>query len=89
MQHDSYFCKRYSGTRAFPTRRKNETNNFVATVVAENMYIWEKCPEKCRPREHPDWEYCQLCENGNFTKSDLLQVKYPQPIPPCHSPINF
>jgi len=58
MQHDSYFCKRYSGTRAFPTRRKNETNNFVATVVAENMYIWEKCPEKCRPREHPDWEYC-------------------------------
>ena len=58
MQHDSYFCKKYSGTRAFPVRRKNETNNFVASVVAQKQYIWKKCPEKCRPRDHPDWEYC-------------------------------
>ena len=58
MQHDSYFCRKYSGTRAFPVKRKNETNNFVAAVVAEKQYIWKKCPEKCRPRDHPDWEYC-------------------------------
>jgi len=58
MQHDSYFCKKYSGTRAFPVKRKNETNNFVAAVVAEKQYIWKKCPEKCRPRDHLEWEYC-------------------------------
>ena len=58
MQHDSYFCKKYSRTRPFPIRRKNETNNFMAAVVAQNQYIWKKCPEKCRPKEHQDWEYC-------------------------------
>jgi len=58
MQHDSYLCKKYSGTRSFPIRRKNETNNFVAAVVGQKQYIWKKCPEKCRPKEHQDWEYC-------------------------------
>ena len=58
MQHDSYFCKKYSGTKPFPTKRKNETNNFVAAVVGQKQYIWKKCPEKCRPKEHLDWEYC-------------------------------
>ena len=58
MQHDSYLCRRYSGTRPFPVRRKNETNNFVAAVVAQKQYIWKTCPEKCRPAEHKDWEQC-------------------------------
>eukprot|EP00093_Oithona_nana_P008175 08175.XXX_242010_242525_1 [CDS] Oithona nana genome sequencing. len=58
MQHDSYLCRRYSGTRPFPVRRRNETNNFVAAVVAQKQYIWKTCPEKCRPAEHKDWEQC-------------------------------
>jgi len=58
VQHDSYFCKKFSRTRPFPTRRKNETNNFIGSVINENYGILEKCPEKCRPKEHQDWEYC-------------------------------
>jgi hypothetical protein len=58
MQHDSYLCRKYSGTNPFPVKRKNETNNFVAAVVAEKQYIWTKCPTKCRPEQHKDWEYC-------------------------------
>ena len=51
-------CCLFTGTSPFPIQRKNETNNFVAAVVAENQYIWKKCPEKCRPQNHKDWEYC-------------------------------
>ena len=58
MQHDSYLCKHYSRTRAFPVQRKNESNNFVAAVVGEKQYIWQPCPEKCRPVDHKDWTYC-------------------------------
>ena len=58
MQHDSFLCRKYSGTRGFPIQRKNQTNNFMAAVVAQNQYIWKPCPTKCRPEAHKDWEYC-------------------------------
>lgn len=58
MQHDSYLCRKYAGTKGFPVQRKNQTNNFMAAVVAQNQYIWKKCPTKCRPTDHKDWEYC-------------------------------
>ena len=58
LQHDAYSCKIFPGTVGFPTRRKNETNNFIASVYSQDMYMWEKCPYKCRPKEHKDWEYC-------------------------------
>ena len=50
--------KLYAGTKGFPVQRKNQTNNFMAAVVAQNQYIWKKCPTKCRPADHKDWEYC-------------------------------
>ena len=40
----------------FPTRRKNEDNNFVASVYAEKMMVWQKCPVECRRKK--EWEYC-------------------------------
>lgn len=58
MQHDSYLCKKYSGTKGFPTQRKNESNNFMAAVVAQKQYIMKECPEKCRPADHKEWQYC-------------------------------
>ena len=55
----SYLSPKYSGTKPFPTRRKNEVNNFVGAVVADQgQCIWEKCPGKCRPKKHKDWEHC-------------------------------
>jgi len=58
ISHDSYTCKNYPRTKGFPTQRKNEPNNFVAAVVAENHTLWKTCPPACRPKSHPDWEHC-------------------------------
>lgn len=56
--HDSYTCRSYPYTKGFPTQRKNEPNNFVASVVSENHTLWEVCPEECRPKNHLDWIHC-------------------------------
>jgi hypothetical protein len=34
----------YPNTQPFPTERLNETNNFVASVVKENVSLWVECP---------------------------------------------
>ena len=35
ISHDSYTCKNYPRTKGFPTQRKNEPNNFVASGKSE------------------------------------------------------
>ena len=58
VQHDAYLCKTYRGSIPWPTKRLLEPNNFVASVVTENATLTKKCPRACRPKDHPDWEYC-------------------------------
>ncbi|XP_059090103.1 uncharacterized protein LOC131885916 [Tigriopus californicus] len=59
IQHDSYTCQVFPGTLGFPTPRKNEPDNFIASVVAQNMSIWKICPYQCRREGHRlDWIYC-------------------------------
>ena len=59
MQHDAYTCKQYSGTHGFPTKRLEEPNNFVASVIKENHELKDECPVKCRRQGHEsDWERC-------------------------------
>ena len=58
MQHDSYTCHLYPHTIGWPTQRRNEPNNFVASVTSDNATLWTKCPKKCRRKGHMDWEYC-------------------------------
>ena len=58
ISHDSYTCQKFPRTQAFPTQRKLENNNFVASVIADNSMLQKTCPIKCRPKDHPDWEYC-------------------------------
>ena len=61
LQHDAYSCHYFDDTVGFPTPRRNETNNFVASVVSLDMYIWEKCPVECRRKGHEndaEWEHC-------------------------------
>ena len=65
MGHDSYFCKSYANSRPFPTKRKNESCNFVGCIgeLSENetKIVFEKkneCPLNCRPNFHPEWTYC-------------------------------
>lgn len=58
ISHDAYFCRQFPRTSPFPTRRKNDTNNFVAAIVEAGDYLVKECPEVCRPKEHPDWTTC-------------------------------
>ena len=56
FQHDAYSCETFNNTIGWPTQRLMEPNNFVASVVKDNVTLTEKCPLKCR--RHPEWEYC-------------------------------
>lgn len=58
ISHDSYSCQKFPRTQAFPTQRKVEMNNFIAAVISANDVLREPCPKRCRPKNHPDWEYC-------------------------------
>lgn len=58
LSHDAYTCLQFPRTSPFPTQRKMEVNNFVASVISANDIMREKCPLKCRPKDHQDWEYC-------------------------------
>lgn len=56
MQHDSYLCSRYKGSRPFPTQRIQGT--FVGCKRKCQYKDLSKCPERCRPKNHQDWKYC-------------------------------
>ena len=56
LAHDSVFCKQFPPTMGFPTKRKNEPNNYVASIVKKNVIFWEVCPEACR--RHVQWDHC-------------------------------
>ena len=58
VSHDSYFCRQFARTSPFPTRRKNDTNNFIAAVVEAADILSKPCPEICRPKQHKDWITC-------------------------------
>ncbi|KAB7500589.1 hypothetical protein Anas_10163 [Armadillidium nasatum] len=58
LAHDSYVCFHFNGSSPFPTRR--EGRKFVGAAIFRypSSRVKEKCPVKCRPKTHQDWEYC-------------------------------
>lgn len=59
ISHGSFTCKMFPNTRPFPTRLKD------ISLWVGHSYQWKglvrinyKCPIECRPKDHPDWEYC-------------------------------
>lgn len=62
LVHDSFNCDKYRTqfTKAFPSQRLYELNNYVGSISypPDFQTLWEPCPENCRPKNHPDWEYC-------------------------------
>ena len=55
--HDSYLCSFYLDSIPFPTQRIS--NCFVGQIgkcLLNSTLI--KCPIKCRPKNHLDWNYC-------------------------------
>lgn len=56
--HDSYWCKKYSNSRPFPTQRvvMDHVGSVKSNInVVKNI---SECPLECRPPEHKDWKYC-------------------------------
>ncbi|XP_066971836.1 uncharacterized protein [Macrobrachium rosenbergii] len=57
--HDSYTCGMFRGSKPFPTRRFGDTFVGQKSLVKffRRRYL-KPCPEKCRPKNHPDWLHC-------------------------------
>ena len=53
IQYDSYLCKKYSGSKPYPSQRLA-----INEVIGGFRSIAPLCPEECRPRKHLDWLYC-------------------------------
>jgi hypothetical protein len=53
--HDSYLCKRYLPSEAWPSKREG-----FYYVGYTDVYktVNEPCPIECRPINHTDWLYC-------------------------------
>jgi hypothetical protein len=65
IAHDSFLCKVGYGKKPdpFPTQRRpaNETNCFVGCVrpcCGKGKMPFGECPNECRPKDHPEWNYC-------------------------------
>ena len=65
VTHGSYNCHLFGKdhVRPFPTRRKEKDvyRNYVGSDGHDYDVTLSKfgpCPEKCRPKEHPDWLLC-------------------------------
>ena len=56
MHHDSFCCGQYSNSIPFPARRLDA--EYVALTLSGSAPLPETCPEKCRPKRHPDWIRC-------------------------------
>ena len=48
-------CGMYPGSIGFPTRRKKELGNYIAS---NNSTMWFRCPKQCR--RQPEWTHCWL-----------------------------
>jgi len=61
---DSYTCQQFSEghQRPFPTQRPTrECHLGCVRPCCQNsskIVLTKPCPEKCRPKNHPDWIYC-------------------------------
>ena len=56
IQHDSYLCKSYPGSIAYPSQR----SSIIEIIGASRSWGFEamECPKECRPKDHQDWLYC-------------------------------
>jgi len=58
LQHDSYSCSDFPGSKGFPTQRTKGPGNFVGAVATKSKKhtLWKVCPKKCRRRK--SWIHC-------------------------------
>jgi len=58
MQHDSYSCADFPGSKGFPTQRIRRPGNFVGAVATKRKkhFLWQVCPKQCRRKLA--WIHC-------------------------------
>ena len=58
MHHDSFCCERpeFNNSIPFPTRRMGL--EYISKTYSNVGFLPETCPEKCRPKDHPEWTRC-------------------------------
>ncbi|KAF2352236.1 hypothetical protein FHG87_017008 [Trinorchestia longiramus] len=60
VEHVSYHCQAYPGSIPFPTQReRGKYCGWGPYKIKESQIVVQiKCPEACRPKEHPQWLWC-------------------------------
>jgi hypothetical protein len=63
VAHDSYFCQYYTSpyNRPWPVQRLMKGEGLKRNFVGSTWYgdkLVKMCPYACRPKEHPEWEFC-------------------------------
>jgi len=58
MQHDSFSCADFPGSKGFPTQRTRGPGNFVGAVATfgKKHTLWRVCPRLCRRKKL--WIHC-------------------------------
>ena len=46
MSHDSYTCRKFPDTTAFPTKREPGVGNYVGSVVRDTSYYAKRIDDK-------------------------------------------
>lgn len=54
--HDSYYCRQFPNSVAFPTRRNG--TSYVGNLLEQETEPPKECPIECRPEDHNDWTFC-------------------------------
>ena len=61
---DSFYCQKFGG-RPFPTKRLQGNYHLgcrraccTNVLVNSSCEYVPPCPKECRPRDHPEWEFC-------------------------------
>ena len=57
VQHDSYTCKHFPGSKPFPKPREDDSI-FVGCPTQPCQAHMPECPIECRPSDHPEWTIC-------------------------------
>ena len=81
ISHDSYTCRSYPYTKSFPTRRKNEINNFVGAVVGKVII------EKSRGGRflwNSNWDLGSIWAGWHYWKKNIW-ANYEQLLRPVFS----
>ena len=58
MHHDSFCCEGHGFNNSIPFPARRLDSEYISQTVSGSAPLPETCPEKCRPKDHPEWTRC-------------------------------